>query len=456
VSAYTPHTAADIAAMLAAIGVRSIDDLFAHVPEQLRARGAIDLPPGTSEPELRQRMEALAATSAGASGVTSFLGAGGYPHAVPALVDQILMRSEFATAYTPYQPEVSQGTLQAIFEFQTFAALLLGLDVANASMYDGATATAEAVLMARRVLPGRRVVWLSAALHPQYRSVVRTYLRGLSDVEVREVPWTDAGSTDLDVLAASLADDALCVVLGYPNVFGVIEDVARAAALVRGAGALTITATTEPLALALVRSPGDCGADIAVAEGQSFGLPLAYGGPGVGLFATHERLVRSMPGRIVGETVDGRGRRGFVLTLATREQHIRRERATSNICTNQGLCALAVTVYLSLLGRNGLTRLADINYAGAHAAARRLGAGGATPRFSGPFFNEFVVQAPHAAGRWEALAREGIVPGYPLGRWYPELDGSLLVCVTETHTGAQVDRLVSALAEPVAASRARA
>jgi glycine dehydrogenase subunit 1 len=456
VSTYTPHTAADVASMLEVIGAGSIDQLFAHIPQQLRARGAVDLPAGMSEPELRQTMEALAAASTGVPGTTAFLGAGAYPHAIPAVVDHMLMRSEFATAYTPYQPEVSQGTLQAIFEFQTFAALLLGLDVANASMYDGATAAAEAVLMARRVLPGRRVVWLSSALHPQYRAVVRTYLRGLGDVEVREVPWTDEGRTDLAALATGLGDDALCTVLGYPNVFGVLEDVPGAAALMRGAGALTITATAEPLALALVRSPGDCGADIAVAEGQSFGLPLAYGGPGVGLFATHERLVRSMPGRIVGETVDGRGRRGFVLTLATREQHIRRERATSNICTNQGLCALAVTVYLSLLGRNGLRRLAEINYSRAHAAARRLESAGAAARFTGPFFNEFVVQAPHVAARWDALAREGLVAGYPLGRWYPELDGTLLVCVTETHTPGQIDRLVSTLGEPVAASRARA
>jgi len=454
VSGYNPHTAEDIAAMLAAIGVGSIDDLFAYVPANLRARAAIALPEGLSEPELRRHVGALAARNAGASAAAVFLGAGAYPHWMPAVVDQILQRSEFATAYTPYQPEVSQGTLQAIFEFQTFAALLLGLEVANASMYDGASATAEAVLMARRLLPGRRVIWLARALHPHYRATVATYLRGLGDVEVRELAFAADGRTDLGALRAGLGPDTLCLVLGYPNVFGVVEDVAPFAEAVRAVGALTITATPEPLAMALVRSPGACGADIAVAEGQSFGLPVSYGGPGVGLFATRERFVRSMPGRLVGETIDAHGRRGYVLTLATREQHIRRERATSNICTNQGLCALAVTVYLSLLGRRGLASLALANYRAAHLAAARLEAAGVALRFSAPFFNEFVVRAPAAATAWEALARDGVVAGFPLGRWYVELEGNLLLCVTETHAAEQVDRLVDALAAPAAARAA--
>jgi glycine cleavage system pyridoxal-binding protein P len=367
VTGYAPHTPDDVAAMLDTIGVRSIDDLFAHVPDGLRARARIDLPAGLTEPELRRRLEGLAARNAGAVGAAAFLGAGAYPHWIPSLVDQILLRSEFATAYTPYQPEVSQGTLQATFEFQTFAAMLLGLEVANASMYDGASATAEAVLMARRVLPGRRTVWLSRGVHPHYRETLRTYVSA-------------------------------------------------------------------------------CGTDVAVAEGQSLGLPMAYGGPGVGLFATRERYLRSMPGRIVGETVDATGRQGYVLTLATREQHIRRERATSNICTNQGLCALAATVYLSLLGRRGLRRLAETNYAAAHGVAARLETAGVRRVFAGPFFNEFVVHAPEAASRWEALARDGLVAGFPLERWYPEMRGSLLLCVTEVHTAEQIDRLVSGLA----------
>ncbi len=445
-SGYSPHTPADVAEMLAAIGVDSIDDLFRQVPARLRERAAQDRSPGMTEPELRTHLEGLASRNT-AAGATTFLGAGAYAHWVPTVVDQILLRSEFATAYTPYQPEVSQGTLQAIFEFQTFSAMLLGLDVANASMYDGASATAEAVLMARRLLPGRRTVLVARSLHPQYRETLRTYTRGLDGVDIREVPFAADGRIDMTALRAGLGVDPLCVVLGYPNVFGVIDDVAGAAALAREAGALTITATSEPLALALVRSPGSCGADIAVAEGQSLGLPVAYGGPGVGLLATRERHLRSMPGRIVGETVDGDGRRGFVLTLATREQHIRRERATSNICTNQGLCALAVTVYLSLLGRNGLRRLAEVNRRGACAAAARLEARGVARVLSGPFFNEFVVRVPDAVARWEAGAARGVVPGFPLERWYPELPDTLLVCVTEMHGEAELDRLGDVLTE---------
>jgi glycine dehydrogenase subunit 1 len=441
--------------MLAAIGVESVDDLFAHVPGHLRARAAIDLPPGLSEPDLKRAMTALADRNTGAAGPAVFLGAGAYPHAIPTVVDQMLLRSEFATAYTPYQPEVSQGTLQAIFEFQTFVAMLLGLDVANASMYDGASATAEAVLMARRLLPDRRTVWLARTLHPHYRAVVATYLRGLPDMRLQEIPVAADGRMDLGALRASLGSDALCVVVGYPNVFGVLDDVPGVAAAAHDAGALAISVTTEPLALALVRSPGSAGVDIAVAEGQSFGLPVAYGGPGVGLLATHERHLRSMPGRIVGETVDTKGRKGFVLTLATREQHIRRERATSNICTNQGLCALAVTVYLSVLGRHGLKALAEANYRAAHAVAARLSAAGMPQAFAAPFFNEFVVRVPDAEARWERLASDaGVVAGFPLGRWYPELSDALLLCVTETHSLEDVDRLVGALAGAAPVARA--
>jgi glycine dehydrogenase subunit 1 len=456
VSAYTPHTPGDVAAMLAAIGAGSLDDLVAHVPDRLRATAAVALPAGLTEPELRERFAALAARNVG-DGAAVFLGAGAYPHHVPAVVNQVLSRAEFATAYTPYQPEVSQGTLQAVFEFQTFAALLLGLDVANASMYDGASATAEAVLMARRTLPERHTVLLARALHPHYRDVVRTYVRGLRDVVVREIPFGEDGRTDLAALRGALDADTLCVVVGQPNVFGAVEDLAAFAALVRAAGALLVSATSEALALALLRSPGGAGVDIAVAEGQSFGLPVSYGGPGVGLFATHERHVRTMPGRIVGETVDGEGRRGFVLTLATREQHIRRERATSNICTNQGLCALAVTVYLATLWRHGLARLARVNYAAAHDAAARLGAAGVRRRFAAPFFNEFVVRVPDAEARWQTLVeRDGLVAGYPLGRWYPELRDTLLVCVTEAHRGEQIARLAAALGQGARARRAGA
>jgi glycine dehydrogenase subunit 1 len=454
-SAYTPHTPGDVEAMLATIGAPSIDALVAHVPAALRERARVDLPAGLTEPALRRTMAELAARNTAIGEEAVFLGAGAYAHLAPSVVNHVLLRSEFATAYTPYQPEVSQGTLQAIFEFQTFGALLLGLDVANASMYDGASAAAEAVLMARRLQPGRGEVLVSRGLHPQYRETIATYVQGLGDVVLREVPLGPDGRTDGAALARLLGPRTLCVVVGYPNVLGVIEDLRRIADAARAAGALAISATTEPLALAHLRSPGGCGVDIAVAEGQGFGLPVSFGGPGVGLFATRDAHVRAMPGRIVGETVDVRGRRGYVLTLATREQHIRRQRATSNICTNQGLCALAVTVYLAALGRDGLRRLAETNYRRAHAVAARLGAAGAPLLVSGPFFNEFVVRAPRAVQGWEtSAARDGIVPGFPIGRWLPEHAEGLLVCVTEVQTEDAVDRLVASVGR--APGRARA
>jgi glycine dehydrogenase subunit 1 len=454
-SAYTPHTADDVAAMLEVVGAPSIEALIAHVPAALRQRARVDLAPGLSEPDLRRAMERLAGRNTGVREEAVFLGAGAYPHLAPAVVNHVLLRSEFATAYTPYQPEVSQGTLQAIFEFQTFAALLLGLDVANASMYDGASGVAEGVLMARRLEPGRREVLVSRGVHPHYRETIATYVQGLADVELREVPLGADGRTDGAAMEAMLGSRTLCVVVGYPNVLGVIEDLRAVAEAAHRAGALVVSATPEPLALAYLRSPGACGADIAVAEGQGFGLPVSFGGPGVGLFATREAHVRAMPGRIVGETVDTRGKRGYVLTLATREQHIRRQRATSNICTNQGLCALAVTVYLSALGRDGLRRLAEANYRRAHAVAARLGAAGAPLIATAPFFNEFVVRSPKAVRAWETMAeRDRIVPGFPLGRWLPEYGDGLLVCVTEVQTDDAIDRLIAGVGD--ARERARA
>jgi glycine dehydrogenase subunit 1 len=447
-SAYTPHTAGDVAAMLEVIGAPSIEALVAHVPAELRRRAPIDLADGLTEPELRRTMERLAARNMHVGEDAVFLGAGAYPHLAPSVVNHVLLRSEFATAYTPYQPEVSQGTLQAIFEFQTFAALLLGLDVANASMYDGASGVAEAVLMARRLQPARREVLVSRGVHPHYRETIATYVQGLADVELREVPLGPDGRTDGAAMETMLGSRTLCVVVGYPNVLGVIEDLSRVAGAAHHAGGLVVSATPEPLALAYLKSPGACGADIAVAEGQGFGLPVSFGGPGVGLFATRETHVRAMPGRIVGETVDTRGKRGYVLTLATREQHIRRQRATSNICTNQGLCALAATVYLSALGRDGLRRLAETNYRRAHVVAARLGVAGAPLVASAPFFNEFVVRSPAAVRAWDTIAeREGIVPGFPLGRWLPEYGDGLLVCVTEVQAEAAIDRLIETVGD---------
>lgn len=438
---YIPHTAGDIAAMLAAIGARTVDDLFTHLPEQLRRRAAIDLPAGLSEASVRERLTALAHLNRVEPEVAAFLGAGAYRHFSPVVVDQILQRSEFATAYTPYQPEVSQGTLQAIFEFQSLVATLLGLEVANASMYDGASATAEAVLMAKRILPQRSTVLIARSLHPQYRQVVHTYVSGAPGVRVVEAPWAADGRLDTAALERLLDDHVMSVVVGYPNVFGVIEDVAHISALARQRGALTVTATTEALALGLLKSPGELGAEIAVAEGQSLGIPVSYGGPGVGLFACRERFLRNMPGRLVGETVDHEGRRGFVLTLATREQHIRREKATSNICTNQGLCALAVAVFLSLLGKQGLRELAERNVKKSHFARDLLLRGGCRTPFTAPFFNEFVVELKNARAVWHSLKAQGIIAGVLLENWYPELTDHLLLCVTELHARTQIERL---------------
>jgi glycine dehydrogenase subunit 1 len=439
---YIPHTNHDIAAMLTALGVGSVDDLFAHLPQDLRARAAIGLSPGKSESEVRERLTSLAGTNLVSSEILPFIGGGAYPHFVPVVVDHIIQRAEFATAYTPYQPEVSQGTLQAIFEFQSLVAALLGLDVANASMYDGASATAEAVLMARRIAPQRSTILLARSLHPQYRQVVRTYLDGVPGVHLRELPWGADGRIDAAVLEQWLDDTVSCVVVGYPNFFGSIEDVARISEVAHRRGALIVTATTEAVALGLLKSPGELGADIAVAEGQSLGIPLSYGGPGAGLFACRDRFLRNMPGRLVGETVDHEGRRGFVLTLATREQHIRRERATSNICTNHGLCALAATVFLCLMGKQGLRELAERNVRKSHFARDLLlHTAHCRERFAAPFFNEFVIEVPNAREVWHRLKEQKLVAGLILEGWYPELKDCLLLCVTELHTRAEIERL---------------
>jgi len=444
---YIPHTEADVAAMLSAIGLRSLDELIEHVPAELRRTAALEVADGLGEADVTRRLSALAERNRVAPDLLCFAGAGAYPHFVPSVVDAVIQRSEFATAYTPYQPEVSQGTLQATFEFQTLVASLLGLEVANASLYDGSTATAEAVLMAKRLAPKAGRVLLAASLPPQYRQVVRTYLEGLSGLECVEIPFGPDGRLDAAALGRLLSPAPAGVVVGYPNFFGVVEDLAAIAENVRAANSLLVSVTPEAMSLGLLHSPGALGVDIAVGEGQSFGIPLSFGGPYLGLFATRERYVRSMPGRLVGETVDEEGRRGYVLTLATREQHIRRERATSNICTNQGLCALAATVFLALAGRRGLRELADRNARKARYALGRLRErAGAELAFSAPFFNEFVVRLPDARRRHERALERGVLAGVPLGPWYPALADALLVCATEVHTPADVERLVEALA----------
>src|SRR5580658_2904664 len=429
---FMPHTEGDVAAMLETIGAKHLDDLIAHVPANLRASATINLDPGRSEYDVVHEISALAARNMGASGFVSFLGAGYYRHFVPAAVRAIIARAEFATSYTPYQAEASQGTTQAIFEFQTLITQLAGLEVANASMYDGASAAAEAVLMAHRIAPKRSVVALSRALWPDYRATIRTYLSAVSGVEIVELPFdTATGQIDLGELKRLATDNLLCIVAGYPNGFGIIEPLQEVANVAHQAGALAISVTAEALALGLLKAPGDLGIDIAVGEGQSFGMPVQFGGPGLGFMAARNTHLRQMPGRLVGQTHDAAGKRAFTLTLATREQHIRRERATSNICTNHSLCALAATVYLSLMGQRGLRELAERNVELAHQTHNALAAANLGPRFAGPFFNEFVMKVPRVASALKSAEAHGVLAGLPMASDYPELDDSLLICVTE-------------------------
>ncbi len=445
---FMPHTDGDVASMLETIGAKHLDDLIAHVPANLRASAPINLECGRSEADVVREISELAARNTGASGFTSFLGAGYYRHYVPAAVRAVIARAEFATSYTPYQAEASQGTTQAIFEFQTLITQLTGMEVANASMYDGASAAAEAVLMARRLMPKRRVVALSRALWPEYRATIRTYLSALDGLEIVEVPFNHAtGATDESVLERVANDRLLCTVTGYPNAFGVIEPLGAIAQMTNRAGALAISATAEGIALGLLRAPGELGVDIAVGEGQSFGLPLQFGGPGLGFMAARTAHIRQMPGRLVGQTRDRDGRRAFCLTLNTREQHIRRERATSNICTNHSLCALAATVYLSLMGRSGLRELAERNVELSHQAAEVLENAGVRRRFSGPFFNEFALQLSDPAAALQAAERKQILAGVALGGDYPELSDALLISVTEMNRNDEFRRLATAMAE---------
>jgi len=442
-----PHTETDIAAMLDTIGAKHLDDLIAHVPAELRATATINLDPGRAESGVVGEISALAARNPGASGFANFLGAGYYRHYVPAAVRAVIARAEFATSYTPYQAEASQGTTQAIFEFQTLITQLTGLEVANASMYDGASAAAEAVLMARRLMPKRSVVALSRALWPEYRATIRTYLSALGGIEIVEVPFDETtGVTGAVALDRVANDRLLCTVTGYPNAFGIIEPLGTIAEMTHRAGGVAISATAEGIALGLLRAPGDLGVDIAVGEGQSFGLPLQFGGPGLGFMAARMTHLRQMPGRLVGQTKDRDGRRAFCLTLATREQHIRRERATSNICTNHSLCALAATVYLSLLGRVGLRDLAEQNVELSHRAVDVLEAAGIQRRFSGPFFNEFALRVPSPSMALEAAERKQILAGISLGNDYPELSDALLVSVTEMNRSDEFARLATAIA----------
>jgi glycine dehydrogenase subunit 1 len=442
---YIPHTAGDVTEMLERIGVENLESLFVEVPEPVRLKRPLDLPEAISETELLRELKALALKNATPGTHKSFLGGGAYHHFIPAVINLLISRSEFYTAYTPYQPEISQGTLQAVFEFQTLICQLTGMDAANASMYDGASACAEAVLMAVRLTRRKRVL-LSRALNPRYRAVVATYCSYLS-LDLLEVAVSGDGRVDLDDLNAKLDETTAAVVVGYPNYFGVIEDVAVLAERAQTVGARLVTAVAEPVALGLLKSPGELGADIVVGDGQSFGLPLAFGGPYVGFFAVRQKDVRGMPGRLVGETTDLDGQRGFVLTLATREQHIRREKATSNICSNQGLCALMATIFMSLLGKQGLREMAEQNLAKAAYARQQLSAvKGFSLVFNGPSFNEFVVRSKTpVAAVLSRLEGAGILAGIPLADDYPELKDCFLVCVTEQNQRTEIDTLAAAL-----------
>jgi glycine dehydrogenase subunit 1 len=447
---YLPLSDSDRGQMLRVIGAGSVEELFRDVPEELRLKGPIEgLPMHASEMAVERHMTALSRKNMVAGDVPFFLGCGAYKHHIPASVDHIIQRGEYLTSYTPYQPEIAQGTLQMLFEFQTQVARLYGCDVANASMYDGSTAMWEAILMAHRITRRNRTI-VSSGVHPHYVSVATTMASFTGDALDTALPELTA-ETDAERLIAGINGETSAVVLQYPDIFGRITDLTPIAEAVHAAGALLIVVVTEPVALGLIRSPGEMGADIVVGEGQSIGVGLQFGGPYVGLFATREKFVRQMPGRLAGETVDAEGKRGFVLTLSTREQHIRREKATSNICTNSGLCALAFSIHMTLLGEKGLRQLAKLNHARARIAADRLAALPGMRLVNDSYFNEFTVELPvEARPAVHAMVEKGVLGGVSLGRLYPRVDAlknGLVVAVTETATDEDIGALEAALEE---------
>jgi glycine dehydrogenase subunit 1 len=443
---FTPHSEADRQEMLRNIGIESEDQLFSDIPEKFKLNGPLNLPPALSEWEAASALQALADVN---RSLICFAGAGYYDHHVPAVVDHLLRRSEFYTAYTPYQAEVSQGTLQSIYEFQSMICELMDLDVANASMYDGASAMAEAALMARAIQKKRDTIILSITVNPHYRQVLDTYNLGLG-MPIEVAPRTETGTTDLDALEGLLDEQTAAVILQSPNFYGILEDFEKAADLAHNAGALLI-AVVDPVSLAVLKSPGECGADVAVAEGQPFGNGLSFGGPVVGLFSARKQFIRNMPGRIVGTTEDVDGKRGFVLTLQTREQHIRREKATSNICTNQGLNALAACIYLSTVGREGLREVAEASAQIAHYAFDQItDLDGIEPIFpDAPFFREFAVRTREPARDViERAAPHGLLPGVALSRFpHIDVDDGLLIAFTEKRSMQDVELLLETLKE---------
>ena len=443
---YVPNTTTEQQEMLRAVGAKTMEDLLRTVPDAVRLKRPLDLPAALAEPDLKRLMLGLSEENADLDHYISFLGAGSYDHILPSVVPHLVKRSEFYTSYTPYQPEISQGMLQAIYEFQTMVCQLTGMDVANASLYDGSTAVVEAALLA--VGPtGTGEVLVSRALDPQYRATLRTYawVRGFT---LREIELEN-GATSLAALEAATGPDTRAVIVQQPNFFGVLEDVRQIEQLVHRTGALYVVAITEPASLGVLEAPGSYGADIVAGEGQSLGSPIGFGGPALGLFAAKEQFLRRLPGRLVGKTVDDRGQQGYVLTLQTREQHIRRERATSNICTNQALLALATTIYLAALGKQGFADLGAQCLRRAHYAAERIAAiPGFKPLYARPFYDEFAVRTPLPAEQVNAELRErGIIGGYDLARDYPELGDAMLFAVTETRSREDIETLVAALEE---------
>lgn len=442
---YIPNTAEDRKEMLKTIGVSSVEDLLSVIPAGVRLKRELNLPEPLSEMDLLKEIKTLSDANANTADWVSFLGAGAYDHFIPSVVPHILSRSEFYTAYTPYQAEMSQGFLQTIYEFQTMICELTGMEVANASMYDGASAMAEAALMALRITDKDEIV-VSSAVNPRYRQVLNTYLRGLKH-PVTTVGWTE-GVTALERFSLCLSEKTAAVIVQYPNFFGCIEDIRTIIDLAHRSGAIAVI-VADPIALGLLKSPGEMGADIVVGEGQSLGVPLNYGGPYLGFFATKMEFVRKMPGRIAGATTDREGKTGYCLTFQTREQHIKRERATSNICSNQALAALAATVYMAAMGRNGLREVAGLCLQKAAYAREKIGEiKGYSIPFSAPVFKEFVVKTPVPPSViGERLSAEKILGGLDLGAYYPDLDGHLLFCVTEKRTREDIDRLASVLKE---------
>jgi len=432
--------------MLNRIGLSSLKELFLTIPEDVKLNRDLNIPGSKTESELISYFESLSKKNTG-SDYLSFLGGGAYPHIIPFLVDYLSSRGEFVSPYTPYQPEVSQGTLQVIFEFQTLICQLTGMDIANASMYEGASGAAEAVLMGHR-LKGKPKVLLAGPVHPQYQEVINTYTKNLG-ILVEDVPYTDDGSADLDELEQKMDDQTSAIVTQSPNFFGVIEDLEKISGIAHKNEALSVVVISEPVSLGLLEPPGSLGADIVTGEAQSFGIPLSYGGPYLGFMACNQEFIRQFPGRIAGETVDVEDRRGYVLTLSTREQHIRREKATSNICTNQALCALRATIFLETLGKDGIRELALQNIQKANYALEECcKIAGVQKKFSRAIFNEFVLEfGKPAASVNQFLLDKGIIGGLDLDPFFPELKNCALFCVTETHTKDKIDRLVKGIEE---------